>query len=897
MSCDRTSRSAFTLAEVVFALVLTGIAILVLASFLPTALRMQQQVRFRMYAGTKALEMVEIMLNKPSETGADSVHLESDRPWDTTVGYKAWMPDLEAKVNTPYHGFYTVPRQLAYRIDSQNDTIKRHLDAGGELYYAQPVVTNMLKPYAGLEVRPPHEAGKMVFAIVGAPQLNALPVVPWKAWPYRVNYPWQPLTSWEAVDDPDLAFVDSCDLHGNPSLVGRSDSRSPDWVDYDCDGDPTNPKKNLTSGASELNVNNDRYGSSDFRQQLAVWGKPGWLAGKSYLGLALWYVHRKALEEPNTTVRSAILAALVPFLEGRAGAAERAALVEACDRSADPMRLPRLLTALRVLAHAGLHLTKWYPLEAWPEDRPKQSVINIPNPKDPTDIETHTYYRIRALGYGLRLGIPIPGDDPLDGDLYPPPSDSATSSRRIPDRPAYNPDGRGSRLTLAQFFRLVGPSAWVRSGTDRWEKTPLWEPSHDPAIILPPVRSGHPLDPTAPADPADRGKLAGHFFVTHDMIVNWHESILALGTSLAAERPYDWGWLRPANRQIMSDHPLVQYDLFAPRLAGAIWGTPNDPNLDWTRIPAAVGSQATGIAAEQWRVVVPRHLARRPGGLPVYSREVENLSRNSYGPCPDWSAIAGSASACSLTAPFAPAERCRQLVAYMVEWQSWRDAETAPSAPVDASRYPLASAGLISTFPNPSRDEQTKLAYESFFTRGVMGNSTQSSNTLVRLRWFDQGQPWSRNPEKCLAFVRPVDGQPILLQGVERQFPFIATGINVRPLTMGPDTPSSANNAYVENEPYLFVNDQADYLSDQGYGWDPDDVPDDARAQAKRAACGWPDRYWRCDPKALFLGVYGADRNANQLLDRGPLPPSTRLRAVEVARFNVYDPRLTMSLR
>ena len=52
----------------------------------------------------------------------------------------------------------------------------------------------------------------------------------------------------------------------------------------------------------------------------------------------------------------------------------------------------------------------------------------------------------------------------------------------------------------------------------------------------------------------------------------------------------------------------------------------------------------------------------------------------------------------------------------------------------------------------------------------------------------------------------------------------------------------------------------------------------------------------RWDP-AVFSGLHGADRNANGKLDRGPLPTSTRLYAVQVARFNVYDPRVPVVLR
>ena len=46
-----------------------------------------------------------------------------------------------------------------------------------------------------------------------------------------------------------------------------------------------------------------------------------------------------------------------------------------------------------------------------------------------------------------------------------------------------------------------------------------------------------------------------------------------------------------------------------------------------------------------------------------------------------------------------------------------------------------------------------------------------------------------------------------------------------------------------------------------------------------------------------FLGQWGADRNANQTLDRGTVPRSVRMRAVTVARFNYYDMRVHGAIR
>ncbi|HYE07856.1 MAG TPA: hypothetical protein VEL07_20230 [Planctomycetota bacterium] len=57
---------------------------------------------------------------------------------------------------------------------------------------------------------------------------------------------------------------------------------------------------------------------------------------------------------------------------------------------------------------------------------------------------------------------------------------------------------------------------------------------------------------------------------------------------------------------------------------------------------------------------------------------------------------------------------------------------------------------------------------------------------------------------------------------------------------------------------------------------------------------------WQSDPlayKQSFFGVWGADRNGNGVWDRGPLPASTRMRALPVGRWNYYDRRMISALR
>ena len=155
----------------------------------------------------------------------------------------------------------------------------------------------------------------------------------------------------------------------------------------------------------------------------------------------------------------------------------------------------------------------------------------------------------------------------------------------------------------------------------------------------------------------------------------------------------------------------------------------------------------------------------------------------------------------TLTAPFAAEERCRQIVCWAVDWMSYQDAELAPSAQVDASKYPISA-------PKPGR---------SFAAR------------MSDLQFVDGHLYVFRNPEKAMLFTQDVSA--------------FATGADV-----------SAQ---------MMLNSDA--------------TPDRGAATAN---------------KQVFSGMWGADRNFNRKLDRGPVPRSVRMRAVLVGRFNFYDPRV-----
>ena len=172
----------------------------------------------------------------------------------------------------------------------------------------------------------------------------------------------------------------------------------------------------------------------------------------------------------------------------------------------------------------------------------------------------------------------------------------------------------------------------------------------------------------------------------------------------------------------------------------------------------------------------------------------------------------------TLTKQFEPAERCRQLVFWSVDWMSYEDCETAPGAPVDASRY-LLSAPRTNHAP------------------GGSAFANDMNSRMDWCTWCDHHLYAFRNPEKVITFT-------------DSAVPTLSTGTDVSTRRI---------------------------LNQDGHGG--------------------TDKGLSVDSRQRFLAAWGADRNFNGKLDRGPVPTSVRMRATAVARYNFSDPRLTLVLR
>jgi hypothetical protein len=296
-------------------------------------------------------------------------------------------------------------------------------------------------------------------------------------------------------------------------------------------------------------------------------------------------------------------------------------------------------------------------------------------------------------------------------------------------------------------------------------------------------------------------------------VIYYHELSMRMAMIYAASQPYDWGAPRPSQRALFTDNPLMEYDLI--RTAS------NPPSFQIRDAPV-------GVKGSQWR--------------PIPARPIANIGRsasfpNTAIPSTTW----GNPTNFTLTKQFEPAERCRELVFWSVDWLSYVDAETVPGI-LDASRIPFGAPINVPTISSFNSIGSRRLDY-----------------------WYSRSQFVSGflNPEMDRAFNNDVS-----------QFP---TGLYwpIRNNTTGGN------------------NGQNDALNKNGVIDEYGGVRIGVNINAGEIVWGKP----YLQSGSVLYSQYGADRNGNRTLDRGPVQQSTRLRATLLARYNFYDPRLTLRLR
>ncbi len=266
----------------------------------------------------------------------------------------------------------------------------------------------------------------------------------------------------------------------------------------------------------------------------------------------------------------------------------------------------------------------------------------------------------------------------------------------------------------------------------------------------------------------------------------------------------------------------------------------------------------------------------------------------------------GPASHFNLTAPFAPQERCRQLVFWAVDWQSYEDYETQPSASIDASRYPLVA-------PHAIKGEDNWTAWTAGYVQRTDYQRQCNAHNAAALI-----APSGRNPELVSCFRMPslvdasghgdFDGEPnpgpVATVGEINTFGGWDESDYFRGNTAG-------QYGGGPQAPDIRDTDQAASAPDAG------GVNTYGAVAAATANIGHDLELWNL---MIFLGQYGVNRDGqleelaidcsdpgdplypgrgkpSALVAVGETPPSVQMRATTVLRFNFYDPRASGSLR
>jgi hypothetical protein len=191
------ARSAFTLFEVAISLVIVTGGVVSVLMLIPSGIKAQELARLQILAATKAEEMIEAFTHTNiASPGCDT---EGYALWDVPIGHRSQSWDLETRLGNHRYGLMPVPRDIARRIDSEGDEIQRILALGGQLYYSQPgATTNTVTQ--GQPLWPATEAQRLVIAVSGYAQQNAIHALPVKNWPYYTPMPSPPMHTYRATD-------------------------------------------------------------------------------------------------------------------------------------------------------------------------------------------------------------------------------------------------------------------------------------------------------------------------------------------------------------------------------------------------------------------------------------------------------------------------------------------------------------------------------------------------------------------------------------------------------------------------------------------------------------------------------------------------------------------------
>lgn len=196
-------RRGMTLFEVAISMAILSVAVIATMLAIAGGSKAQTAARMQMYAAARAMQLIDAWAQQPftasyqelevSELGQRGVSLIQDlehRLLSSPTGgtYRGWG------------GIRVVPPEIARRIDSPDDEIARILNEGGQLYYFPKSgiqVGGDLADNFTDELSLGSESHKLVFAVRGKPQQNAVHSHPLNIFP-TVEYYAFPPQPWHA---------------------------------------------------------------------------------------------------------------------------------------------------------------------------------------------------------------------------------------------------------------------------------------------------------------------------------------------------------------------------------------------------------------------------------------------------------------------------------------------------------------------------------------------------------------------------------------------------------------------------------------------------------------------------------------------------------------------------
>ncbi|MDA3962041.1 MAG: prepilin-type N-terminal cleavage/methylation domain-containing protein [Planctomycetota bacterium] len=255
----------------------------------------------------------------------------------------------------------------------------------------------------------------------------------------------------------------------------------------------------------------------------------------------------------------------------------------------------------------------------------------------------------------------------------------------------------------------------------------------------------------------------GNVTISEDLVRTWHEKSIRCAMNYAAHFPYRWDVQRMLQREMAWDHPLLQYDLFPAQ---------NHPyeTASIPRWPIMAPIDMDGSAT--WNGLDASWYGPAMGRFPTSTSAWGNQERT-YGPQnrPEiergWAWSSGDATwprRFTATRPFTGADRCRELVFWSVDWQSWEDFESCPPDPADSATWPYraGSTNMINrrnrpTFRFPEHHLFFQEAAASTLSKGFP-SATAGSSGAAEPFWGLHGVDRNGN-ERLDAGPLPVDAR------------------------------------------------------------------------------------------------------------------------------------------